>query len=132
VRVHPLDAAIAGPFNVLPGAVLGVSPGVMLAYALASMFHEILVHLDMAWPDWLIFRWLFCSPQAHKLHHSSEPSHYDRNFCFMPLWDRLFGTWSDPRGANPRLGFVDGIHNTGRPARTMFRVYRDWVKGLAK
>jgi sterol desaturase/sphingolipid hydroxylase (fatty acid hydroxylase superfamily) len=37
--------------------------------------------------------WLITSPQYHRIHHSIEPKHRDRNFAlWIPLWDVLFGT----------------------------------------
>lgn len=36
---------------------------------------------------------LFVGPQYHRIHHSLEPKHFNRNFAvFFPFWDALFGT----------------------------------------
>lgn len=45
-------------------------------------------------------------PDYHRLHHSLEPRHFDKNFgTFIPLWDWLFGTlvWPEP-GYSPAVG----------------------------
>ncbi len=40
---------------------------------------------------------LFCSPQLHRIHHSSVPKHFDKNFAVVfPFWDVLFGTYYSP------------------------------------
>jgi sterol desaturase/sphingolipid hydroxylase (fatty acid hydroxylase superfamily) len=42
----------------------------------------------------------------HRLHHSTEPRHFDKNFgiCFS-IWDRMFGTSCDPvDGEWPQVG----------------------------
>jgi sterol desaturase/sphingolipid hydroxylase (fatty acid hydroxylase superfamily) len=40
---------------------------------------------------------LFCSPQLHRIHHSSVPRHFDKNFAVVfPFWDVLFGTYYSP------------------------------------
>lgn len=40
---------------------------------------------------------LFCSPQLHRIHHSSVPQHFDKNFAVVfPVWDALFGTYYPP------------------------------------
>ena len=42
---------------------------------------------------------VLCTPQAHRIHHSIDPLHYDTNFSntFM-LWDHVFGSFHyDPR-----------------------------------
>lgn len=38
-------------------------------------------------------------PQYHRLHHSIQPVHINKNFSVMfPLWDRIFGTQCLPQG----------------------------------
>ena len=52
----------------------------------------------------------------HRIHHSLEPQHFDKNFgiCFS-IWDRMFGTACDPRpGEWPDVG-VAGVE----PPRTV-------------
>jgi sterol desaturase/sphingolipid hydroxylase (fatty acid hydroxylase superfamily) len=60
------------------------------------------------------------NPQYHRIHHSVEPQHRDKNFCKMlPLFDVIFGTaWKPGKdefpatGLTPRetaSGFLDGI-----------------------
>jgi sterol desaturase/sphingolipid hydroxylase (fatty acid hydroxylase superfamily) len=40
------------------------------------------------------FSQILGSPQFHRIHHSKEPSHLDRNFAGnFPVWDLLFGTY---------------------------------------
>ncbi|MBW4537703.1 MAG: sterol desaturase family protein [Myxacorys chilensis ATA2-1-KO14] len=43
-------------------------------------------------------RHVLTTTMHHRIHHSREPQHYDRNFAsIFPLYDRLFGTftWTD-------------------------------------
>ena len=49
---------------------------------------------------------LIASPQTHRIHHSIEPQHRDRNFAtFFPVIDLLFGTyWHPRRGEFPETG----------------------------
>jgi sterol desaturase/sphingolipid hydroxylase (fatty acid hydroxylase superfamily) len=36
---------------------------------------------------------VICNNRFHRLHHSIQPEHFDRNFSVVtPLWDHLFGT----------------------------------------
>lgn len=53
---------------------------------------------------WLARFW--CGPQNHRIHHSLEPEHIDRNFAFVfPVWDILFGTYVHPKkGEFPSTG----------------------------
>lgn len=42
-------------------------------------------------------RHFLVTPQIHRIHHSIEPEHRDRNFgAHLNVWDRLFGTFHDP------------------------------------
>ena len=40
-----------------------------------------------------VLRWLIIDGRYHRIHHSLEPRHFDRNFgAATPLWDWMFGT----------------------------------------
>jgi sterol desaturase/sphingolipid hydroxylase (fatty acid hydroxylase superfamily) len=56
------------------------------------------------------FERFLLSPAHHRLHHSVEPAHWDKNFAaIFPIWDRLFGTlFAPPPAACYRLGLPDG------------------------
>jgi sterol desaturase/sphingolipid hydroxylase (fatty acid hydroxylase superfamily) len=44
-------------------------------------------------------------PQAHRIHHSRLPEHYNKNFAaFFPIWDILFWTFHHPRSEFPATG----------------------------
>jgi sterol desaturase/sphingolipid hydroxylase (fatty acid hydroxylase superfamily) len=59
------------------------------------------------------------NPQYHRIHHSVEPQHQDKNFCkLLPLLDVIFGTaWKPGKDEFPKTGlagakatgFLDGI-----------------------
>lgn len=51
--------------------------------------------------------WIFVDNRFHRIHHSVEPRHFDKNFgiCFS-VWDRLFGTAYEPRGEWPATGIA--------------------------
>jgi sterol desaturase/sphingolipid hydroxylase (fatty acid hydroxylase superfamily) len=46
------------------------------------------------------------NPQFHRIHHSIEPQHYDKNFCKnLPILDLIFGTaWIPGKDEFPRTG----------------------------
>jgi sterol desaturase/sphingolipid hydroxylase (fatty acid hydroxylase superfamily) len=61
------------------------------------------------------FRRLLVDNRFHRIHHSIEPCHFDKNFgiCFS-LWDRLFGTAYDPaRDEWPKVGLAEVPAPTG-------------------
>lgn len=50
----------------------------------------------------------------HRIHHSLEPQHFDKNFgALVPWWDRLFGTAFEPAVDEwPDVGLPDGAQVT--------------------
>jgi sterol desaturase/sphingolipid hydroxylase (fatty acid hydroxylase superfamily) len=57
-------------------------------------------------------RFIGC-PQVHRIHHSVEAKHYNRNFAaYFPMWDVIFGTYYHPHGDEfPATGI------SGEPAK---------------
>lgn len=54
-------------------------------------------------------RAIFADNRFHRIHHSLEPRHFDRNFgAFTTLWDRLFGTCHMPAPHEwPNVGIAE-------------------------
>jgi sterol desaturase/sphingolipid hydroxylase (fatty acid hydroxylase superfamily) len=55
------------------------------------------------------------NPQYHRIHHSVEPQHRDKNFCRMlPVFDVIFGTaWKPGKDEFPKTGLDSGEKATG-------------------
>ncbi len=65
---------------------------------------------------WIPFRgiWgrIILSPAHHQIHHSNDPSHFNRNLgSFLAVWDWMFGTLEVPSTKNPRLSY--GVNEDG-------------------
>ena len=83
-------------FVLLGSPQLGGVPLLWLT-VLASVLLEGLAHCDLPWRFGLLGR-LLVSPAFHRVHHSVEERHHDRNFGIaLSVWDRLFGTAADDR-----------------------------------
>jgi sterol desaturase/sphingolipid hydroxylase (fatty acid hydroxylase superfamily) len=67
-----------------------------------------LAHLNMRLS---LGRFSLCiqNPQYHRIHHSIEPQHRDKNFCrLLPLFDVIFGTaWKPGKHEFPKTGLAD-------------------------
>ncbi len=52
--------------------------------------------------------WIFQDNRLHRIHHSAEPQHWDKNFgAVFQIWDTLFGTSYRPaRGEWPETGIA--------------------------
>ncbi len=69
-----------------------------------SMFYHSAIRIEVPWLDKVII-----TPQVHRIHHSTEPEHYNKNFGdFFPYMDMIFGTYEAPkRGEFPATGLGD-------------------------
>ena len=72
--------------------------------------------------------WIFVSPKFHRIHHSIEKKHIDKNFAlFFPLWDIIFGTaWKPGRLEVPDTG-VPGVK-----INTLARAYTQPFRGFLR
>jgi sterol desaturase/sphingolipid hydroxylase (fatty acid hydroxylase superfamily) len=83
---------------------------VMFFYFLAG---DGLAHLNMRLS---LGRFSLCiqNPQYHRIHHSLEPQHFNKNFCkLLPLFDVIFGTaWKPGKDEFPATGLA-GVRASG-------------------
>lgn len=131
-RGHFLEGMFAPLFITIPMAVLFRLPAIEIAIlSLVPQMYQFLAHANIRLgygPLW----WLIISPDYHRIHHSIEPRHRDRNFTnWFPIWDILFGTVYVPqRGERPATG-VAGVE-----VKTVAAAYllplRGWMKMYRK
>ncbi len=61
-------------------------------FFLISMFYHSATRVSLPWLDRILV-----TPQVHRIHHSTDPQHYNRNFAdALPIFDILFGTFHRP------------------------------------
>ena len=96
-RHHWLENVYRIPFIFIPLGLVSFSAqlpawmfDVMLAWA-------IFTHMNLRLHLGPLTR-VFAGPQVHRIHHSNEPQHQNRNFsAFFPIWDILGGTFHNPK-----------------------------------
>ncbi|NNE09772.1 MAG: sterol desaturase family protein, partial [Gemmatimonadetes bacterium] len=86
-------------------------------------------------------RYVFVTPQSHRIHHSTREEHLDKNFgVIFSFWDRLFRTQVEDADTYPKTGILDETfphENTARGFALLttpivqhlypFRaIWRDW------
>jgi sterol desaturase/sphingolipid hydroxylase (fatty acid hydroxylase superfamily) len=66
-----------------------------------SMFYHSAIRVQLPWLDRILV-----TPQVHRIHHSVDAEHYNRNFVdALPIFDIVFGTYRRPgRGEFPATG----------------------------
>ena len=78
------------------------------------------MHMNVSWSS----RWLehfVVTPRYHHVHHSSDTEHYRSNFgSLLTVWDRIFGTYTDPGKVKQDLRF--GIGERVAPHRLVLGV----------
>jgi len=108
-RIHPLDLIAQSLVRFLPWTLLGLSvaiPGYLL-WTIFLRLYEMFVHsnirTNLGWA-----RYIFVTPQGHRVHHSSQPEHFDKNFAdFLSIWDFIFRTQCLDFNVCPVLGIAD-------------------------
>jgi sterol desaturase/sphingolipid hydroxylase (fatty acid hydroxylase superfamily) len=108
-RHHWLDRVLNVGFIPLFQIVFKTSPEVSLAGAAIYFLPDTCAHLNVRFSLGRYVMWI-TSPQYHRIHHSLQPEHFDKNFAgILPLWDILFGTaWRPGVDEFPPTGLDDG------------------------
>ena len=127
-RVHWLEDPLLLLFLGLPMGLLFGFNG--LALGLLT-FAEILwlqfIHMNLRLP----LGWFSCvvtGPQYHRIHHSFQDEHLDKNFAaFFPLWDIVFGSYHHPRRHEfPATGLGSGENYNNLWVATILP-FREWL-----
>jgi sterol desaturase/sphingolipid hydroxylase (fatty acid hydroxylase superfamily) len=128
-RLHP--AGFVGIFLLnIPMPLLGASPEVMIWVNVLTIALGFVIHSRMESGFGWAGRWLVQSPLHHRLHHKLDMTTPTGFFSMTPLWDRLFGGWSET--ATPRVAIgVDTPYRHGLwLLPDLLRDYCDFWKGL--
>lgn len=108
VRFHPVEIVLSLFYKVFVISLLGAPAIAVLIFELilstSALFNHSNIAIPVAWDRRL--RWLFVTPDMHRIHHSTAQGETDSNFGFsVSLWDRLFSTYTP----EPALGQT-GMH----------------------
>ncbi|MFT3817651.1 MAG: sterol desaturase family protein [Rubrivivax sp.] len=109
LRVHWLEGPMKFVTVLVPAALLVDAPaGVPALLAWVGGAWLFFIHANARISFGPLNR-LLVSPAVHRVHHSSERAHRDKNFAaYFSLWDVLFGTYhAPPAGRWPDVG-TDG------------------------
>jgi sterol desaturase/sphingolipid hydroxylase (fatty acid hydroxylase superfamily) len=96
-RQHPGETLWRVAWQLPPIIVLGLPFAVVVLYLSLSTLNAQLEHANLRVPERLdrVLRWLFVTPNMHKVHHSRLQRETDSNYAnIFSLWDRLFGTYT--------------------------------------
>lgn len=106
---HVLEELFRIPFIIIPLAILIKIDAPKLAilssfYAVYGQFIHTNTKVSLGF-----LRHIFADNYYHRIHHSLENKHFDKNFAaFFPIWDMIFRTNYFPKnGEFPEVGLAD-------------------------
>ncbi len=124
-RIHPLDAMIGRSIGFIPFFSLELDTAIpsFFIWQVIQSWYTNLNHSNLKFNyGWL--RYVLVTPQSHRIHHSMEPEHRDKNFAVMfSIWDFIFGTQHLDFDEYPQTGIEDErfpIEKSGR-TRSLLR-----------
>jgi sterol desaturase/sphingolipid hydroxylase (fatty acid hydroxylase superfamily) len=118
-RFHPIEIIISLIYKSAVIAAIGADPWVVVVYEAVLNAAAVYTHGNIRMPEAIDrkLRWLFCTPDMHRVHHSTIPEETNSNFGnFLSIWDRLCGTmrWAPIKG---QLGVEIGLEDYRDPAK---------------
>jgi sterol desaturase/sphingolipid hydroxylase (fatty acid hydroxylase superfamily) len=107
VRVHPVDRMVAQTIQLIPLMMLEPSLPTLVTYTLFHQWYTKLYHANIR-SNFGLLRYFLVTPQSHRIHHSYDPRHFNKNFgVIFSVWDRLFGTQYPRDDEYPDTGVPD-------------------------
>ncbi len=109
-RTHPVDALIETflllvPFFIFFPSITEQAGSVALIAMLAGWYVRF-QHANIG-TNMGPLRYIMVTPQSHRIHHSTEPEHWNSNYANLFAWDRLFGTQHSDDTSYPTTGIND-------------------------
>jgi sterol desaturase/sphingolipid hydroxylase (fatty acid hydroxylase superfamily) len=126
-RAHIVDLIVGQLLAFIPFFIFNVSNIYAVSIiALYKPLHNRFIHANLKINlGWL--GWIFTSPQFHRLHHSSDPAHADKNFgVYFSIYDHLFKTAFPSRDVYPETGIDDSRFPTEDKVR-ISQLPRNWL-----
>lgn len=105
VRFHPFEFAINSLIGIPIVLVFGFPVWGLMLYELFDIVITLLSHSNISFNRNLerIVRYVFVTPDLHRIHHSSYQPETDSNFsAVFPIWDILFGTFKTKTRTEPK------------------------------
>ena len=107
LRVHFAEHFVTKPIVFLPVFMLDLDLEPAFWVALIRDWYSRIYHANLR-TNFGPLRHLFVTPQSHRIHHSVDPRHRDRNFgVLLTIWDRIFGTHWPNYDEYPATGITD-------------------------
>ncbi|MDX8409199.1 MAG: sterol desaturase family protein [Mariprofundales bacterium] len=131
LRFHPLEIGLSMLIKMGAVILLGADPLAVILFEVILNGMALFNHGNIRLPERLdhILRWLWVTPDMHRIHHSTESGEFNRNFGFnLSCWDRLFASYR-ARPQAGQLGMAIGLPNwrDGRTASLIWMLRMPWL-----
>ena len=129
-RIHP--AGFAGIFFInIPLPLLGATPEAMIWINVVTVALGYVIHSRIPSGFGWVGRYVIQSPLHHRLHHKLDMTDATGFFGMAPVWDHLFGGWSETRTADVAIGVDTPYRHGAFILPDLLRDYRDFWFGFA-
>lgn len=109
-RDHPFDSMFEAFIRLMPLVFLFPTivenAQALVLYGLGVSWHIRFTHTNLR-TNLGPLRYILVTPQSHRIHHSSEPEHWNSNYANVFCWDRLFGLQHADDTSYPTTGVND-------------------------
>ena len=106
-RSHVIDLYLDFILKTIPMGFVGGTYPAWIVYTYVNSFWGYFIHANLKTNLWFL-KYIIVSPQYHRIHHSIEPEHRDKNFGErIVLWDWMFGTMGKDMDTYPDTGVTD-------------------------
>lgn len=129
VRFHPVEIAVSLLWKAVIILALGPSVLAVIIFEVVLNASAIFTHSNIALPKRIdrIMRWVFVTPDMHRIHHSVAQPETNSNFGFnLSVWDRMFRTYRREARGELTLGLSD--YQSDRPARLLFSLILPFMR----
>jgi len=106
-RLHPVEGLFAGLMVGPPLLLLGLQPAELGAFTVIVNLWGVLLHANVRW-RFAFLDGIIGTPDYHHWHHSNHPEARNKNYAaLLPVLDRLFGTYFQPKDRRPQVYGID-------------------------
>lgn len=93
-RGHFLEKGFLSLFDAVVFALMGAPVHYFVIFYFIKEFYDMLLHSSINSNFGWLGKHILVSPNAHKIHHSIDQTHYNKNYgTLFVFWDKLFGTY---------------------------------------
>jgi sterol desaturase/sphingolipid hydroxylase (fatty acid hydroxylase superfamily) len=127
-RVHIVEFMIASTLIFIPSLMFQLSTVSLGYFLIFFRWYTRMYHANLK-SNFGVLKHVLVTPQSHRIHHSIELRHADKNFgTFFTIWDRLFGTLYKNYEEYPDTGLRDDRFPVESEASPFHSLANYWVQ----